>query len=222
MIWDWEFVWAEALPPLLKVVHITVLATLYGFAIAALLGLLLALLRRAPVRVVSWPVVGFIEYVRSTPLLIQIYIVYFGLLPALNLDPTPFFAGVLALGIHFSTYTSEVYRAGIESVPRGQWEAATALNFRLTQKMVRVILPQAIPPVIPALGNYLVAMFKETPLLAAIGVLELLLTAKNTGSYTFRYIEPFTIVGVFFLIMSIVASLGVLRLEDWLKRRRPG
>ena len=187
-----------------------------------MLGLLLALLRRAPVRAVSWPVVGFIEYVRSTPLLIQIYIVYFGLLPALDLDPTPFFAGVLALGIHFSTYTSEVYRAGIESVPRGQWEAATALNFRMTQKMVRIILPQAIPPVIPALGNYLVAMFKETPLLAAIGVLELLLTAKNTGSYTFRYIEPFTIVGVFFLIMSIVASLGILRLEDWLKQRRPG
>ena len=220
MIWDWEFAWNEALPPLVAVVHITILATIYAFTIAAVLGLVFALIRRSRRRYLALPMAGFIEFVRSTPLLMQMFIVYFGLLPALGLAPSPFLAGVLALGIHFSTFTSEVYRAGLDNVPKGQWEAAIALNFTAVQKMRRIILPQAIPPIVPALGNYLVAMFKETPLLAAIGVLELLLTAKNLGSYTFRYNEPFTIVGIFFVIMSLVAAVGIRRVETYLNRER--
>ena len=219
-MWNWEFAWNEALPPLLAVVHITILATIYGFAIAAVLGLVFALVRRSRRRYVALPIAGFIEYVRCTPLLMQIFIIYFSLLPALGLAPSPFVAGVLALGIHFSTFTSEVYRAGLDNVPKGQWEAATALNFTAVQKMRRIILPQAIPPIVPALGNYLVAMFKETPLLSAIGLLELLLVAKNTGSYTFRYNEPLTIVGVFFLVMSLVAAVGIRRVEAYLNRER--
>jgi len=217
VIWDWAFLW-EILPELAGVVHITVLATLYGFAIAAVLGLLLALARRSRSRALSLPVAGFIEYVRSTPVLVQIFLLYFGVLPALGMNPTPFLAGVLAIGVHYSTYTSEVYRAGLDNVPRGQWEAATALNFSLYRKLRSVVLPQAIPPVVPALGNYLVGMFKETPLLAAIGTLELLLTAKNIGSYTFRYIEPMTVVGVFFLVMSLSAAVLIRRVERYLNK----
>jgi polar amino acid transport system permease protein len=130
---------------------------------------------------------------------------------------TPFVTGVLALGVHYSAYTSEVYRAGIDSVPRGQWEAAAALNLPRARTFFRVILPQALPPVVPALGNYVVAMFKDTPLLSTITVLELLFTAKNLGAETFRYLEPFTLVGLLFLIVSLAAAGGIRMLE----RRMP-
>jgi polar amino acid transport system permease protein len=214
MLWEWGFVW-EILPVLAGVAVITVEVTAIGFLIAAVLGLALALARRSRWRALSLPVAGFVEYVRSTPLLIQVYLMYFGLLPALGLSPSPMFAGIVAIGIHFSTYASEVYRAGLDGVPKGQWEAATALNFSAYRKMRGIILPQAIPPIVPALGNYLIAMFKDTPLLSAIGVLELLLTAKNIGSYTFRYIEPMTLVGVFFLVFSLIAAVGV----RWVERK---
>ena len=127
-------------------------------------------------------------------------------------------AGVLALGLHYGTYCSEVYRAGLENVPRGQWEASTALNLTTFHTFRDVILPQAIPPVVQALGNYLVALFKETPLLSAIAVLELMQTAKILGSETFRYTEPITLVGLF-LVFSLIAA-GLVRLvETWLQRR---
>jgi len=103
-------------------------------------------------------------------------------------------------------------------VPRGQLEAATALNMSAWRTAVGVVLPQAIPPVVPALGNYLVAMFKDTPLLSAITVVELLQQSKIIGSTTFRYTEPLTLVGVLFLLLSLVAAWGVRRLESWLKQ----
>jgi polar amino acid transport system permease protein len=129
-------------------------------------------------------------------------------------------AGVMALGLHYSTYCSEVYRAGLENVPRGQWEAATALNLGPMATYRDIILPQAIPPMVPALGNYLVGLFKETPLLSAIAVLELMQTAKIIGSETFRYLEPITLVGVFFLVMSLASAALIRRVEAWLRHRR--
>jgi polar amino acid transport system permease protein len=120
---------------------------------------------------------------------------------------------VLALAVHYGASASEVYRAGIESVPRGQWEAARALGLPPGRTFLRIILPQALPPIVPALGNYVVAMFKDTPLLSTITVLELLYTAKNLGAETFRYLEPFTLVGVLFLVVSLLAAQGVRQLE---------
>ena len=143
-------------------------------------------------------------------------------------------AGVLALGIHYGTYCSEVYRAGLANIPRGQWEASTALNLSGYHTFRDVIIPQAIPPIVPALGNYLVALFKETPLLSAIAVLELMQTAKILGSENFRYTEPITLVGLFFLVFSLVTAALIRQFELWLyrrggshherdcKRRRPG
>jgi polar amino acid transport system permease protein len=125
-------------------------------------------------------------------------------------------AGVIGLGLHYGTYAAEVYRAGIENVPRGQWEAAKATQpQRQRQTWIHVILPQAIPPMIPALANYLIAMFKETPLLSAITVLELMNQAKSVANSSYRYIEPITMVGGFFLVISLF-SVVLLR---WLERR---
>jgi polar amino acid transport system permease protein len=106
-----------------------------------------------------------------------------------------------------------VYRAGIEAVPRGQWDASSALGFSRAHIWRAIILPQAIPRVLPVLGNYFIAMFKDTPLLAAITVAELLQNAKIIGAESFRYLEPLTLVGVIFLILSLIASRLVFLLE---------
>ncbi|HVS63483.1 MAG TPA: ectoine/hydroxyectoine ABC transporter permease subunit EhuD [Thermoanaerobaculia bacterium] len=202
----------EILPALLSALRVTVAATVAGSLLALVLGLVLAIVRRSPLVWLARAGSLIVEAVRSTPLLIQIYFLYYAL-PGLGLRLSPLATGVIALGLHYSSYAAEVYRAGIEAVPRGQWEAARALGFSTPATWRRVVLPQAIPPIVPALGNYGVAMFKDTPLLAAITVLELLQTAKIIGAERFRYLEPLTLVGLLFLALSLLASAGVRRLE---------
>lgn len=216
MIWDWAYT-LEILPRLARAAIITVEATLLGFIFAAILGLVLAVVRLAFPKTLV-PISVFVEFIRSTPLLIQIFFLYF-VFPSFGIVLDAFTAGVLALGLHYGAYCSEVYRAGFEGVHRGQWEAATALNLDTWTTFRDIIVPQAIPPTVPALGNYLVALFKETPLLSAIAVLELMQTAKILGSENFRYTEPITLVGLFFLAMSLVSAMLIRMAEAALKRR---
>jgi polar amino acid transport system permease protein len=218
MLFDLEFA-LEILPQLARAAVVTIESTFVGFALAATLGLVLALLRRSKNPWTSMITGGFVEFIRSTPVLIQIFFMFY-VFPQFGVVIPAFIAGVLALGIHYASYCSEVYRAGLEAIPRGQWEAATALNLSPHHTYRDIIIPQAIPPVVPALGNYLIGMFKETPLLSAIAVVELMQTAKIIGSETFRYLEPITMVGVFFLIMSLISAAGVRRVEAWLKTRK--
>lgn len=215
-IWNWAYT-LEILPFLAQAAIITIEATLISFVIALVLGLLLAVLRMSG-PVVGWFASAFVELVRSTPLLIQIFFIYF-VLPRFGITLDAFTAGIIALSLHYGCYCSEVYRAGLEAVPRGQWEACTALNLSSLNTFKNIILPQAIPPIVPALGNYLVALFKDTPLLSAIAVAELVQTAKNMGSETFRYNEPMTIVGLIFLVLSLVSAVGIRWLERRLNRR---
>lgn len=218
MLFDWGFV-LEILPTLARAAVITIEATVVSFVLALVLGLVFALARMSAKPYVSLPVGAFVEFIRSTPVLIQIFFLYF-VFPQFGVVIPALVAGVMALGLHYSTYCSEVYRAGLENVPRGQWEAATALNLGPMATYRDIILPQAIPPMVPALGNYLVGLFKETPLLSAIAVLELMQTAKIIGSETFRYLEPITLVGVFFLVMSLASAALIRRVEAWLRHRR--
>ena len=220
MLWDWAYTW-QILPELLAAAVITIEATLLGFAVAAVLGLVLAILRMSQNPWISNPITGFIEFIRGTPVLIQIFFMFY-VLPQFGITMPALLTGVIALGLHYATYCSEVYRAGLENIPRGQWEASTALNLTTYRTFKDVIIPQAIPPVVPALGNYFIAMFKETPLLSAIAVVELMQTAKILGSFSFRYLEPITLVGAFFLIMSLVASMFNQQFERWLKARTGG
>ena len=213
MEWDWNFVW-QIMPTLIQGVKITILATLLGSVLAAVVGLAIALGRRSENRIVARSVGFFAEFIRGTPLLVQLYFIFY-VLPDVGILLPPLLAGVIGLGLHYGTYTAEVYRAGIENVPRGQWEAAKACNLSNQQTWTRIILPQAIPPMIPALANYFIAMFKETPLLSAITVLELMNQAKSVANTYYRYIEPITLVGAFFLAISLVA-VALLR---WLEHR---
>jgi polar amino acid transport system permease protein len=166
----------------------------------------------------AWAISVFVELIRSTPLLIQIFFIYF-VGPSFGIVLDAFTAGVLAIGVHYAAYCSEVYRSGFDNVPRGQWEASTALNLSTWTTFRDIIIPQIIPPIVPALGNYLVALFKETPLLSAIAVLELMQTAKIMGSETFRYTEPMTLVGLFFLAMSLVSAALIRTTETAIRRR---
>ena len=215
-IFDWSFA-LEILPTLGSALVITIQATVLGMLVAVTLGLALALLRRSRLALLRLPTAFVIEFVRSTPLLVQMYFLFY-VLPLTGVRMSPLATGIVALGLHYATYCAEVYRAGIEAVPRGQLEAARALNMSPWRTAVGVVLPQAIPPVVPALGNYLVAMFKDTPLLSAITVVELLQQSKMIGSTTFRYTEPLTLVGVLFLALSLIAAWGVRGLEARLQR----
>jgi polar amino acid transport system permease protein len=216
MIWNWDYT-IEILPVLARAAIVTIEVTFLSFFIALVLGLVLAVLRMSG-PIVGWLASAFVELVRSTPLLIQIFFLFF-VLPRFGIVLDAFTAGIIALSIHYGCYCSEVYRAGLEAVPRGQWEACTALNFSSWHTFKNIVLPQAIPPIVPALGNYLVALFKDTPLLSAIAVLELVQTAKNLGSENFRYTEPMTIVGLTFLALSLVSAVGIRWLERRLNRR---
>ncbi len=215
MIWDWQFTWS-ILPEILRGLGVTLQAVAWGTLIALVLGLIWTITRRSPKRFIAWPAASVVEFIRSTPLLVQIYF-WFYVLPNVGLTLSPLLTGVLTLGLHYSCYMSEVYRAGIDSVAKGQWEAASALGLSHAQTYHYVVLPQAIPPVIPALGNYVIAMFKDAPLLSAITVLGILQRSKIIGNETFRYLEPLTIVGIIFLLLSLLSGIAVTYLERRLK-----
>ena len=210
---DWMFFW-HLLPLMVQGLLVTVKATVLGFTIAVVLGFLLALGRRSSVRWISWPTTAVIEFIRSTPLLVQLF---FGLAIARAVDGIPS-AGILiltvVLGVHYATYCSEAYRAGINSVPDGQWEASIALNLKPRTTWLQVILPQAVPNVLPALGNYLVAGFKDAPLGFIVGVSGVLFFADQVRADTFRPVEPYLMAGLGFLLVSIPAAWIVRRLEE--------
>ncbi|RRV80739.1 ectoine/hydroxyectoine ABC transporter permease subunit EhuD [Stutzerimonas stutzeri] len=215
---DWEFA-REILPRLLDASLTTIGIALAGFAIAVVLGLFLAIGRRSRHRWLSWPVTGLIEFIRSTPLLIQVYFLFY-VFPNYGLNLSAMQAGIIGIALHYACYTAEVYRAGLDAVPRSQWEAVTALNMKPWTAYRDVILPQALRPVLPALGNYLISILKDTPVLSAITVVEIMQRAKNIGSESFRYLEPITMVGVFFLILSLSLAWCVRRLENRMELAR--
>jgi polar amino acid transport system permease protein len=215
--WSWAFV-HQILPDLLSGLKLTVLATALASLLSLSLGLMWALLRRSERAVTRRLVAGFIEFIRRTPLLVQLYFVFF-VLPTFGLTLTPLAAGVITLGVHYSTYSSEIYRAGIGAVPIGQWEAATALDLPKAQLWRQVVLPQAIPKVLPALGNTVIAMFKETALLSAITVQELMERAKAIGTETYTYTEPLIVAGVFYFILSYTSGAAIRLWERRLAAR---
>ncbi|MFE8015598.1 ectoine/hydroxyectoine ABC transporter permease subunit EhuD [Streptomyces antibioticus] len=216
MNWDWDAV-RDFMPLFLDGLVVTLQALAVGSLIAFTLGLVWALLMRAPTRWVRWPVGTVTEFVRDTPLLVQLFFLFY-VLPEWGLTLSAMTTGVVAIGLHYSTYTMQVYRAGIEGVPPGQWEAAIALNLSRARTWRAVILPQAVRRVVPALGNYVIAMLKDTPMLMAITVLEMLGRARLFSQASFRFTEPLTVIGVAFIVISSLASLLLRTLERRLVR----
>ncbi|MBF6617852.1 ectoine/hydroxyectoine ABC transporter permease subunit EhuD [Pollutimonas thiosulfatoxidans] len=213
---DWLFA-GSILPILLKGMVVTIQATVLGFFVAAVLGLVLAALKSSSIRLISWPARFITEFIRDTPLLVQLFFLYY-VLPEYGIVLPAFLTGALALGVQYSAYTSEVYRAGIESIVRGQTEAAHALDLSPLRTFSIIIVPQAIPRIIPALGNYLVSIMKDVPVLSVVSVLEMLNVAKIIGDRTFNYLIPLSMVGGLYLIMTLLASAGVRYLDNRLPK----
>ncbi|GAF14768.1 amino acid ABC transporter protein, permease protein [Bacillus sp. JCM 19046] len=204
--WNWEFAF-EIFPEILSAISMTILVTFLAYAVSLSVGLLFTFLRRSSFKPVALLVAGIVEFIRATPPLVQLFFIFY------TTPLSGFQTGVVVLGIHYATYVSEIYRSGIEAVPQSQWEAGKALNFSKMQMWRKIILPQAIPPVIPMLGNYLIVLFKETPLLSAIFVLEMMAVARAIGTNTWNYVEPITIVGFLFLVLSYPAAAFIRYLE---------
>ncbi|MEU6120978.1 ectoine/hydroxyectoine ABC transporter permease subunit EhuD [Streptomyces sp. NPDC047123] len=215
MNWNWSHV-DDFMPLFWDGVELTLKALFFGTLIAFSLGLVWAIAQRSEKKWIRWPVTVVTEFIRNTPLLVQLFFLFY-VVPEWGPSMSPLTTGIVGLGLHYSTYTSEVYRAGIDGVPAGQWEAATALSLSKRRTWTSVILPQAVRRVIPALGNYVIVMLKESPQMAAIGALDMLGQAQGYSQATFTY-EAISVVGVAFIVIAYPASLLLRVLERRLVR----
>lgn len=216
MEWRWEFTF-EILPRMLWATGNTLLAAGVGYLIALVLGLVFLLAQRSRFQSLNWLVREFVEFIRSTPLIVQLFFVYF-VAPQFGIVLSAWTAAMITIGVHYGTYLSEVFRGGLEAVPRAQWEACRALNLSPARTYSRIVLPQALPASLPGMGNYLVGIFKDTPMLSTIGVVELMHTANALGAETYRYLEPYTMVGFIFLMISLPTASALRRLEAYVAR----
>lgn len=218
MSWEWDYA-LEILPKLLDGLRLTLIVTVIASVLALILGFLLGFARNRKIPFLGRAAVIYVQAVRNTPLLVQLYLFFFAL-PQFGISISPLASGVIVLGMHAASYMSEIYRAGIESIPREQWDACVALNLPTRKVWTRVILPQAIPPILPALGNSINEMLKLTSYTAAIGVVELFGQGLRVAELTYRYIVPFTMVGVLYLTMSVTVTILLRRLELRNARRK--
>jgi His/Glu/Gln/Arg/opine family amino acid ABC transporter permease subunit len=205
--WHWGVLW-ESLPVLLEGVWITVLASLITMAAALLLGLIVALARIAggPLGAVAYV---YVEFFRNSPQLMVVVWVFTVLPLVTGITLSPLLSGIVALTLNVSAFIAEVYRAGITSIPVGQTQAALALGMTRVQLYRRVLLPQAVARVIPPLGSYWVSLFKDTSLLAVIGVAELMYQGRLVATDTYRPVEIFTGVALIYYVLAYPQSLGV-------------
>lgn len=211
MNFDYVFAWS-ILPELFQGLLVTIQVVVLGFLLAVLVGLVLAIAQRSKRKWLFRLSSGYLSFFRHTPLMVQLYVLFFAL-PLAGITLPAISTGVIGLGLYYGAYIAEAYRGAIEGVPVGQWEAARALDFDTATTWQRIILPQALRPMLPILGNYLIGMFKETPLLAVITIPELFQAAKQIAGMTYRYNEPYTVMALMFLAISVPTSLLFKLLE---------
>ena len=202
----------EFLPILLQGVGLTILVTLGSLVLSTLLGLLWALLRVSGIRALNGVSAGLINLIRGIPIIVLLFYLYF-VMPDFGITLTALQAAILGLGIAYSAYQAENFRAGIEAIDRGQVEAAQAIGMGWGLTMRRVILPQAIRIVLPPYGNIMIMLLKDSSQASTITVAELALQGKLIASSTFKNTSVFTLVALMYLIMSIPLILLVRHFE---------
>jgi ectoine/hydroxyectoine ABC transporter permease protein EhuD len=204
----------DYMPAILRGAATSLALTACIIVISLPLGLVIALAKLSRVGIVRVCASAYIEVIRGTPALLQLFYIYF-VLPSFGIRFDPFMAGVIGLSINYSAYLAEVYRAGIAAVPQGQIEAAKALGMSRRKMMRLIVLPQALRVVIPPLGNYGISLFKDTSLVSIVTVKELIFTGQIVSSTNFQYATVFTIIGVIYFAFSYPSAL----LVRWLERR---
>lgn len=180
-----------------------------------ILGVLLTLMRRSKIKVVRWISIAYVEFIRGTPLLAQVYLVYVGLPMLIQLNIPDFATGAIALTIHASAYISETMRSGIEAVPYGQAEAARSLGMNSRRTMLDIILPQAFKNILPALGNQFIGNIKDSSLVSVIGIAELMYETTTVRGTTALGLEPIIVCSLIYLVLTLTLT----RLLTFVERR---
>ncbi|HTO81737.1 MAG TPA: amino acid ABC transporter permease [Methylomirabilota bacterium] len=179
---------------------------------ALIVGLFIALLRLSRWRLLRFPAVAYVEFFRGTPALVQLFVIYFGL-PDTGFQPSPLQAAIVGLGLNGAAYLSEIYRAGIESIHRGQMEASLSLGMTPASAMRYIILPQAIRTMLPPITNFAIVLLKDTAIIFAVGVVEIMALARNLVTETLQSAVVYLIAGAIYLCMTIPMARFAARLE---------
>ncbi len=204
---------------LLRGVGLTLALWAVAFTFALLVGLGLAVARRSGLRWLSWMAGAYVEVFRNTPVLVQLIWFYFAFPVLTGIQMSPFTAALIGLSLNTSAYISEIYRAGLQSISLGQWEAGRALGMRSGQALRRIILPQAVRRMIPAFTNRGVELAKMTSIASVLAVHELMYEAKLLSTQTFLPLETFTVVAFIYLILIYPGTLAASLLERRLATR---
>ncbi|MFI8482286.1 amino acid ABC transporter permease [Pseudomonas sp. NPDC078700] len=202
----------DFLPILLKGAVVTIQVTAGSFLLSSVLGLVLALMMVSKVRPIALFAIGLVSIIRGLPIIVQLFYIYF-VLPEFGIQLTAFQAGVIGLGIAYSAYQAENFRAGIQAIHQGQIEAAESIGMRSAMVMRRVVLPQAFRIALPPYGNTLVMMLKDSSLVSTITVAEMTRAGQLIASSTFENMTVYTLVALLYLVMSLPLSYGLRRLE---------
>ena len=214
MNFDWSVVW-DNLPRLLEGAYMTIWLTVVTMALALPGGLVLALLRLSPAWLVSAPATAFVEFFRATPLILQIYWAYYVLPAYFDIQLSQLSTAIVGLSCNISAFNSETFRAGIVSIREGQWNAGLALGTSRSEVFIRIILPQAVMRVLPALASTWVSLFKDTSLVSIISVADLSYMALKVRSETYRILEVLTAMAVLYWLMGYPQA----KIVDWIHRR---
>ncbi len=198
-------------PTFYEAAWLTLQLTTLGILVGLILGLIVALMRISELKILNKPAQLYIWMIRGTPLLLQLWIIYFGLASIVNIPGVP--SAVIALGIHNGAYIAEIFRGSIQSIDRGQREAALSLGMTPWQAMKRVILPQAFKRSVPPLGNQFIIALKDSSLASTVAVRELLLRSRQIGSSQYLLMEMLIIAAIYYLIMTSVLTIIVSRIE---------
>lgn len=204
-------------PVFLHGLGITVLLTAVVITLAGVLGVPIALARLSTNPWVRRPIDLYVELIRATPLILQLIYIYY-VLPAAGVRLNPLTAAIIGLTLNYSAYISEVYRSGILAVPRTQYEAAESLGLGRAVTFGKIIFPQAFRIVLPTLGNYLIALFKDTALASVVTVQELMFSGQIISARTYQYFTIYTVTAILYFAVGYPSALAVRRLEAWSRR----
>lgn len=202
------------LPPLLEGAVITITVSLLAFSLAMVFGLAIGIARisrLAPLRVLA---ACYIQFIRGTPLLLQLFFIYY-VLPYVGIVLSPFVSGAIGLTVNYAAYMAEVFRAGIQAIPKGQWEAGSSVGMSRRLLMRRIILPQAIRIIVPPIGNFFVSIFKDSALVSVITMRDLMFSGELLASATYKHFEIFAMVAVIYFCISY----PVAKFVEWIEAK---
>jgi len=200
------------LPAMVRATGVVLQLAAGAMVLALLVGMLVALIRISGNRLLNVLAVIYVEVIRGTPLLVQLIYIYF-VLPSLGVSLSPVLAGIVGLGLNYGAYLSEVFRSSIQSVDRGQHEAALSLGYTPRSTLFKIVIPQSLVVAVPPVGNYFVAMLKDTALTSVIAVVEIVKTSNVLASSTFQTIPIYTAAALMYLILSVPLSRVLVVVE---------